>query len=376
MGEILGRFPAGYAVDARGLSDVREQVAQEGAYACPAATMTRMPHPHVLLTNPIDSTVTAELRQHADVRIASAPDPETLRRESRDADYIVVRAPLPEDIFDQASRMRAAVRHGAGLDMIPVAQASRHGVAVANVPGVNAVTVAEYAVGQMLNLARQLPRIDQALRGSGWAAARQLSDGASDLGGKTLAIIGMGSIGHALARISAAGFGMRVLGVRRSPAQDTELVRHVTLEQALPAADYVVLACPLTEQTRGLIGAAELAQLRPGARLVNVARGPVVDEAALVEALRSGRLAGAALDVYATQPLPADSPLRALPNVLLSPHLAGMTAESTRRMSEGVLAQLLAMFRGELPEHLCNGEAREAILARWASFNPPSSRFP
>jgi D-3-phosphoglycerate dehydrogenase / 2-oxoglutarate reductase len=331
-----------------------------------AAAMTP---PLVLLTNPIDAAVTAELRRHAQVRIASTPDAATLRREIAGADYVVVRAPMPEDIFDHAPRLRAAVRHGAGLDMIPVAQASRHGVAVANVPAVNAVTVAEYAVGQMLNLARQLPAIDQALRGSGWATARQLADSATDLGGKTLAVIGMGSIGHALARICAAGFGMRVLGVRRTPMPDTELVRHVTLAQALPQADYLVLACPLTQETRGLLGAAELALLKPGARLVNVARGPVVDEAALVEALRSGHLAGAALDVFATQPLPSDSPLRALPNVLLSPHLAGMTLESTRRMSEGVLAQLLAMARGALPAHFCNPEAREAIAARWAALS-------
>jgi D-3-phosphoglycerate dehydrogenase len=161
---------------------------------------------------------------------------------------------------------------------------------------------------------------------------------------------------------------MRVLGVRRSPAADTPTLRYLGLQQALPEADYLVLACPLTEQTRGLIGAAELAQLKPGTRLVNVARGPVVDEAALVTALASGRLAGAALDVFATQPLPPDSPLRQLPNVLLSPHLAGITVESMARMSEGVLAQLLAMFRGELPQHLRNPEARDAILARWAAL--------
>jgi D-3-phosphoglycerate dehydrogenase len=324
-----------------------------------------MSRPLVLLTNPIAAEVDAELRRHAEVRIARALDAATLREEVRDAQYLVVRAPLPDDLFEHAPRLRAAVRHGAGLDMIPMAQASRHGVAVANVPAVNAATVAEYVVGQMLNLARQLPRIDTLLHDESWAAARRLADAATDLGGRTLAIVGMGHIGQALARICALGFGMRVLGVRRSPAADTDTVRYLSLAQALPQADYVVLACPLTEATRGLIGAAELAQLKPGARLVNVARGPVVDEAALVAALRSGQLAGAALDVYTTQPLPADSPLRTLPNVLLSPHLAGITQESMRRMSEGALAQLLAMFRGELPAHLCNPEARDAILARW-----------
>ena len=327
-----------------------------------------MARPVILLTNPIAESAAAELGRHAELRLAGATDPTTLRREAADADFVVVRAPLPDDVFEHAPRLRAAVRHGAGIDMIPLAQASRHGVAVANVPGVNAATVAEYVVGQMLNLARHLGRIDTLLRTESWGAARQLADGASDLGGKTLAIVGTGHIGQALARICALGFGMRVLGVRRSPAADTPTIRYLDLQRALPAADYLVLACPLTEQTRGLIGAAELAQLKPGARLVNVARGPVVDEGALVDALRSVRLAGAALDVFATQPLPPESPLRELPNVLLSPHLAGITVESMARMSEGVVAQLLAMFRGELPQHLCNPEARAAILARWGAL--------
>ncbi|GAB3761730.1 hydroxyacid dehydrogenase [Ramlibacter monticola] len=328
-----------------------------------------MTRPRVLLTNPIDAQVAAELGRHAEVLTASAQDPDSLRREARDADYLIVRAQLPEDIFAQAPRLRAAVRHGAGLDMIPMAAATRRGVAVANVPGVNAATVAEYAVGQMLNLARMLPRIDTLLRTESWAAARQCADDSTDLGGKTIAIVGMGQIGQSLARICSLGFGMRVLGVRRSPQADTATTRFVTLEQALPEADYLVMACPLTPETRGLIGPAELARLKPGARLVNVARGPVIDEAALVEALRSGRLAGAALDVFETQPLPEASPLRSLPNVLLSPHLAGITRESMRRMSEGVLSQLLAMFSGQLPVHLCNPEAGAAILARWASLS-------
>lgn len=327
-----------------------------------------MAHPLVLLTNPIDPLATAELGRHAQVRTASALDAGTLRREAGDADFIVVRATLPDDLFEHTPRLRAAVRHGAGLDMIPIAQASRHGIAVANVPGVNAVTVAEYALAQMLALARRLPCIDAKLRDESWAAAREMADSATDLGGKTLAIVGMGHIGQSLARICALGFGMRVLGVRRSPPPDTETVSYVTLQEALPRADYLVLACPLTPETRGLIGARELARLKPGACVVNVARGPVLDEAALVEALRSGRVGGAALDVFETQPLPADSPLRKLPSVLLSPHLAGITQESMRRMSEGVLAQLLAMFAGQLPRHLCNPEASDAILARWAAL--------
>lgn len=326
--------------------------------------------PPVLLTNPIDPEVARQLATHFDLRIANATDAASLKSASTDAHFIVVRAPLPEDLFAVAPQLRGVVRHGAGLDMIPVDVASRHGVAVANVPAVNALSVAEYVVGQMLNLARHLAHIDATLRNTSWAAARQMADDASDLQGKTVAIVGMGAIGQALARICALGFGMRVLGIRRSAAPDTELLHYVSLAQALPQADYLVVACPLTENTRRMIGAAELASMKPGARLINVARGPVVDEAALAMALRRDALAGAALDVFSTQPLPTSSPLLSLPNVLLSPHLAGITQESMRRMSDGVASQLLEMQDGRLPRHFVNPEAQEAILARWSNLSP------
>ena len=285
-----------------------------------------------------------------------------------EASFIIVRASLPEDLFDQAPRLKAVVRHGAGLDMIPVPAASRNGIAVANVPAVNAQSVAEYAVGQMLALARHLPRIDAAVRGTSWDAARQLADHATELHGKTVAIVGMGAIGQALARICALGFGMRVLGVRRTPQPHSEVVRYVALDDALPQADYVVLSCPLDETTRGLISAQRLARTKPGARLVNVSRGAVIYEAALVESLRTGHLAGAALDVFTVQPLPAASELRKLPNVLLSPHLAGITRESMRRMSQSAASQVLEMLEGRLPRHFVNPDARERILARWSTL--------
>lgn len=335
----------------------------------PGSTTAVALRPTVLLTNPIDPDVARGLEEHFALRTASATDAATLRRECADASFVVVRANLPADLFAQAPQLRGVVRHGAGLDMIPVEAASAQGIAVANVPAVNASSVAEYAVAQMLTLARRLPRIDAVLRERTWAEARALADDSTELRGKTVAIVGLGAIGQALARICALGFGMRVLGVRRTApaaaAQGEDGVLHTALAEALPQADYLVLACPLNENTRGLVGAAEFAQLKHGARIVNVARGPVIDEPALVAALRSGRLAGAALDVFAEQPLPADSPLRSLPNVLLSSHLAGITQESMRRMSEGVAEQLLQMLHGHLPRHFVNPEAREAILARW-----------
>ncbi len=324
--------------------------------------------PRVLLTNGMDAGVAATLAPQFDLHQASGTDAATLVREARDSSFIVVRAPLPPALFDSAPRLRAVVRHGAGLDMIPVDVASRHGVAVANVPAANAQSVAEYVVAQMLALARRLPAIASTLHADSWNAARALADHATELGGKTVVIVGLGAIGQAVAHICGLGFGMQVVGVRRTPGAPGA-VRQLPLDEALPLADYLVLACPLTEQTRGLIDAARLARLPPNACLVNVARGPVVDEAALIAALQAGRLAGAALDVFSTQPLPADSALRALPQVLLTPHLAGLTAESMARMSRGVADQLLQMLQGQLPRHLVNPEAREAILARWSSLS-------
>lgn len=328
------------------------------------------PLPLVLLTNPIDPQQAELLGRHADVRLASATDPDTLRREAREASFVIVRAPLPAALFEEAPLLRAVVRHGAGLDMIPVDAASRAGVAVANVPGANAGSVAEYVLAQMLALARRLPQVDTALRADSWSAAREIADTGADLMGKTVTVVGMGAIGQALARICGAGFGMQVIGVRRRPPTGKlpPYLRYLPLADALPHTDYLVLACPLTSETRGLIGADTLSRIKPGARLVNVARGPVVVEGALADALRSGRLGGAALDVFDTQPLPADSPLRCLPHVLLSPHMAGITPESMQRMSEGAVAQVLEMLQGKLPRHFINPEAQEAIFARWSTL--------
>lgn len=325
--------------------------------------------PILLLTDPIDSDVCASLKQKFFVQLASSTEAEALRREAKAASFIVVRAHLPQDLFEHTPRLRGVVRHGAGLDMIPVEAASRHGVAVANVPAVNAGSVAEYAVAQMLALARHLPGIGATLQAGAWTQARKMADDATDLQGKTVAIVGMGAIGQALARICALGFGMRVLGIRRNATPDHDQVHYVALPEGLRQADYLVLACPLTDETLGLIGSDQLAIMKPTACLVNVARGPVVDELALATALRTGALAGAALDVFTTQPLPASSALLGLPNVLLSPHLAGITRESMRRMSEGVASQLLEMLDGRLPRHFVNRQAQEAILARWSTLS-------
>jgi D-3-phosphoglycerate dehydrogenase len=325
-----------------------------------------MPSPIVLLTNPMDAGIAEALSRRFELRHAPATDAETLRAMARDAQYIVVRAPLPADLFTSAPVLRAVVRHGAGLDMIPMIEASAQGVAVANVPAVNARSVAEYAMGQILSLARQLPEMEGLLRAGQWNAARAATERLPDLHGKTVAIVGMGAIGRALAGMCTAGFGMRVLGVRRSAASDGDPIQCTSLDDALHQADFLVLACPLTDATRHLINDKALAQAKPGLFIVNVARGAVIDTPALIAALEKGQVAGAALDVFETQPLPCSSRLRELPRVRLTPHLAGITKDSMQRMSAGVAEQLLQMQAGHLPRHLCNPQAENAIRVRWA----------
>ncbi|GAB2913090.1 hydroxyacid dehydrogenase [Paralcaligenes ginsengisoli] len=320
--------------------------------------------PIVLLTNPIHPASMALLSSQADVRLASDTTFPTLRESSRDADVIIVRATLPTDIFEGTKRLRGAIRHGAGLDMIPVEEASKLGIAVANTPGVNALSVAEYVVGQMIALARQLHIVERKLRSDGWNSARQLSDSATELTGRTVGIVGAGAVGCEVARICHYGLKMRGIGYRRNPQHMPDFIEKASLDILFKESDFLVLTCPLNEHTRGLVNAERLASMKPGAYLVNVARGAVIDEQALADTLINKRLAGAALDVFTEQPLPADSPLLAIPNLILSTHLAGITQQSMQRMSELAAQQAFSLLNGALPRHLVNSDAESHIRAR------------
>ena len=324
----------------------------------------------ILLTQAIHPQAERLLAALGEVVTAPATDPDTLRRSAAGCTVIVVRAPLPDDIFAAAPSIVGAVRHGAGVDMIPVETASAHGVLVANVPGVNAVSVAEHVVMKMLQLARRGAALDAALRAArdrSWPAARALADAGFELGGRTVGLVGFGHVGRAIGRLCASGFSMRVLACTRRglPADAPPWVeRAASLGALLAQSDFVVLACPLDDATRGLVGAADLAQMRRGAFLVNVARGPVVQTEALLGALRSGQLGGAALDVFDVQPLPADHPLWAMEQVLITPHVAGITDDSMRRMGEGAARAAASLLRGELPPNCINPQALPAFLER------------
>ncbi len=311
--------------------------------------------PRVLLTSAIHPGLMPELERECDVVLAPDAGAATLKRLVADVDALVVRNLLPPDIFDAAPRLRAVVRHGVGLDMIPVEAATARGIPVANLPGSNTTAVVEYCVAAMLQLRRGLSAIDSRLRSDGWAAARPLADSRGELGASVCGIVGVGAIGGKVAA-AAAGLGMRVIGLTRRPDSLPAGVEAADKASLFAQADVVVLCCPLNDQTRGLVDAQTLSTMKAGAILINVSRGPVVDTAALVEALRAGRLGGTALDVHDKQPLTGAEAVFDCPNLLLTPHVAGITDTSMSGMSRGTVTTLLALLDGQRPDNVVNPE--------------------
>jgi D-3-phosphoglycerate dehydrogenase len=310
--------------------------------------------PVVLLTNPMHPDGEAILAPH--VRMITAPDaqPDTLRKWAKEANGIIVRAKLPDDIVDHAPRLKALVRHGVGLDFIPVAAATARGIAVANLPGCNTDAVAEYVMSALMHLRRPLQKLDTQLRGEGWGAARATAEGLTELNASTLGILGVGTIGRRIAAIARDGFGMKLLGTSRRKGSLPAGIEEVAPADLFERSDAIVVCCALTDETRGMVNRALLARMRPHAVLVNVSRGAVIETASIVEALRARKIGGAALDVFDVQPLPADDALFDCPNLLLTPHTAGITATSSRAMAVGSAEEMLRILRGDAPLNLVN----------------------
>ncbi|MGW4107221.1 phosphoglycerate dehydrogenase [Streptomyces sp. NPDC004976] len=251
---------------------------------------------------------------------------------------LVAHEPLSADVLSRAPHLRAVVRTGVGYDSIDVAAAAELGITVSNLPGVNAGAVAEYTIGLLLATARRLVQSAVGVAAGGWPR----EDG-HELRGSTLGLIGYGAAARALVPLARA-FGMRVLcttGVPRAERTDAP-VRFVELPELLAASDYVSVHTALTERTRGLLDASAFRRMKPTAVLVNTARGAVVDEQALADAVRGGEIAAAALDVVSEEPLPADSPLRDVDGITVFSHLAGQTAEARAAAGIQGAAELVA----------------------------------
>jgi D-3-phosphoglycerate dehydrogenase / 2-oxoglutarate reductase len=296
--------------------------------------------------------------------IIRAPDsaPATLKRLAGDVDGIITRSKLPDDIFEAAPGLQGVVVHGTGTDLVPLESATAHGVMIANLPGINAQSAAEYCAMAMLMLARRIFPITESLRKNTWDEARRLGADARELTGMTLGIVGVGAIGGRLAKIARHGFGMNVLGHQRRLDRLPKESEPSALPDLLSKSDFVVLACPLTPQTRYLINANTLGLMKPTAWLINVGRGPVVQEEALIEALRGKRIAGAMLDVYEHYRLEPGHPLFSPDNVILTPHLAAVTREARARAGIAAADEMLRILRGERPRNLVNPEVLKKEL--------------
>jgi phosphoglycerate dehydrogenase-like enzyme len=285
------------------------------------------------------------------IRSFAVRDPETLEARVGEADVLVISGLWQNRLLDRAKKLRLIQSIGAGTDQFPRDELAKRGIRLASARGVNYRAVAEHAMALILALSRRLPeaRDNQAKRlwrgMIGDPARRE-----DELGGKTLLIVGLGQIGGRLAELAKA-FDMRVVALRRNPAAGRGVADAVhgtrELGSLLPEADFVALTCPLTPETENLIDAAAFARLKPSAYLVNVARGRVVNEAALIEALASGRIAGAGLDVTTEEPLPPTSPLWEMPQVLITPHTAGETSRYEDNVIEILSDNLEALWRGE-----------------------------
>jgi D-3-phosphoglycerate dehydrogenase len=316
-----------------------------------------MESPKVLIADRISNRGIEELMRDGslDVTVQTGLTEADLSERMPHFDALIVRSEtkVTAPVIKAAKRLRVIGRAGVGVDNIDLETATRHGVIVMNAPGGNTVSTAEHAFSLLLATARKIPQAHASVHSGKWE--RKQFEG-TELFGKTLGIIGMGRIGSELSR-RAIAFGMRVLAydpylsLTRARSLQVELLEE--LDELLPLCDFITVHTPLTPETHHLLNAARLAKTKRGVRLINCARGGLIDEAALVESLGNGQVAAAALDVFETEPLPSDSPLRGVANLILTPHLGASTVEA----QESVGIEIAQAIRAALLE----GTIRNAV---------------
>lgn len=313
----------------------------------------------VLVTDKLAEEGLALLRAEPGIEVVVdlklAKDPAALTAALQEADALIVRSGTQVNaaVLEGQKRLRAIARAGVGVDNIDVPAASRQGIVVMNTPGGNTVSTAEHTVALMLALSRNVAKANDSLKAGKWDRNKFTG---SQLEGKTLGIVGLGRVGQAVAR-RALGFGMTVIGfdpfLSAEKALEFGIESVGRIEDLWPRCDYVTLHTPMTPETRHLIGVRELDLMRPGVRIINCARGGLIDEPALLEALNAGKVAGAAIDVFDPEPPPTDDPLIAHPSVLVTPHLGASTEEA--QISVAVEAARL------LADYLLRGQVRFSV---------------
>ena len=306
----------------------------------------------ILVAGKVHEDGLALLRARAGVRVeamASLGPADFIARLPEATALLIRTAPVPAEAIERAKLLRIVSRHGVGYDNLPMDTLTARGIPVTVIGNAGSVAVAEHALMLMLALAKRVMPFDRAVRAGAWDERNILVPG--DLEGHTVLILGLGRIGREVAR-RAAAFDMRVLAYDPAFGPGTRLpvdVRPVAdWRSALREADFVTLHLPRSPETEGMIGAAELAAMKPSAFLINTSRGGLIDETALAEALARGTIAGAGIDTLDAEPPPADHPLLGSDRVILSPHIGGLSANAARRLSLAAAANVLAAFDGTL----------------------------
>ena len=309
------------------------------------------------------------LREHAEVVALARPAPAQIAAALAGAQAAIVRYPYRIDntVLAGARSLVVVASSGRGTDSIDVAACTAHGVAVVNNPGFGTIPVSEHAISLMLALSRRLIASGQALR-SGGAWDKRTDLDVRDVNGRTLGVIGLGLIGCEMTRKCIAAFGMKVLAydpyVPGAKAEALGATMLDDLGELLNRSDIVSMHCELNDSSRGMIGEAELRRMRSHAFLINTSRGKVVQQDALVRALKENWIAGAALDVFEDEPLAEPSPLWDLDNLMLTPHVAGMSGDALRDLANSAATQVLQALRGERPANLVNPPAWNAAMTR------------
>ena len=311
----------------------------------------------ILVADPLAEDGLDRLRREGEVTVAPKLSEASLVQCIGDYDALVVRSEtkVTAPILEAGKRLRVVGRAGVGVDNIDVAAATRHGILVVNAPRGNIVAAAEHTIALLFAAARWVPQADASIHGGEWSRAKFLG---VEVRGKTLGVVGLGNVGSEVAK-RAHGLEMDVIAfdpvvaVERAELFNVELV---SMDDLLQRADFISVHVPLVDANRGLIAARELAMMKPTARLINTARGGIVDEAALYQALKAGTPAAAAFDVFEQEP-PGENPLFTLPNFIATPHIGASTAEAQASVAFDVAEEVAAVLAGELPRYAVNAPA-------------------